>query len=157
MEDDNDDLELDDANEWDRSMSYSGDPLEGGENGSNVTDDVEIYPLVTPDEKHLVTDYLYLALEQMQPYVAVATMPLMLCWLLFHIVRHPILNCPPTAAATGATWWMLIASVATRDVGRAFQDWHASIALVVSCRFVPRCHLVIHCISSFFIFHQTNL
>jgi hypothetical protein len=79
MEDDNDDLELDDANEWDRSMSYSGDPLEGGENGSNVTDDVEIYPLVTPDEKHLVTDYLYLALEQMQPYVAVATMPLMLC------------------------------------------------------------------------------
>ena len=30
-------------------------------------DDVELYPLVTEDEKHLVADYLFLALEQMQP------------------------------------------------------------------------------------------
>ncbi len=32
-----------------------------------AVDDVELYPLVTSDEKHLVADYLFFALEQMQP------------------------------------------------------------------------------------------
>jgi hypothetical protein len=67
MEEDNDELDLENSNEWERSMSYGDDPLDDGEIGSNVVDDVAAYPLVTPEEKHLVTDYLYLALEQMQP------------------------------------------------------------------------------------------
>jgi hypothetical protein len=67
MEENHDELDMENANEWERSMSYGDDPLDGCENGSNVLDDVAAYPLVTPEEKHLVTDYLYLALEQMQP------------------------------------------------------------------------------------------
>lgn len=39
----------------------------GTQNSSVPVDDVKLYPLVTPDEKHLVADYLFLALEQMQP------------------------------------------------------------------------------------------
>ena len=59
----------------DNAASKECEILTGHEsNGSPVlkssgapSDDVEIYPLVTPDEKHLVADYLFLALEQMQP------------------------------------------------------------------------------------------
>ena len=30
-------------------------------------DEAEFYPLVLPEDKDLITDYLYLAMEQMQP------------------------------------------------------------------------------------------
>ena len=44
-----------------------GNPL--GEDGYPMipVDDVEVYPLVLPEDRGLITDYLYLAMEQMQP------------------------------------------------------------------------------------------
>lgn len=50
-EEDIDELGLDTGNDyWERSTSYGSVSLEGGEIGSNIMDDLEIYPLVTPDE-----------------------------------------------------------------------------------------------------------
>jgi hypothetical protein len=51
----------------DVEFGMDGNPL--GEDGYPMipVDDVEVYPLVLPEDRGLITDYLYLAMEQMQP------------------------------------------------------------------------------------------
>lgn len=56
----------DDNAEWGRGASLgSGGSLDGDDVA--VEEIVDTYPLVTPEDRPLITDYLYLALEQMQP------------------------------------------------------------------------------------------
>ena len=67
--------DLSPSNDYEPMLNHkSNDPssLDCGVIGTHslsapTVDDVELYPLVTSDEKHLVADYLFLALEQMQP------------------------------------------------------------------------------------------
>ena len=40
---------------------------EDKEESRPVQEEPEYYPLVLPEDKDLITDYLYLAMEQMQP------------------------------------------------------------------------------------------
>jgi len=65
-------------NEWRRGVSHGSNSPEGssamaGIVGSSsiqqqqMEEQIEIYPLVLPEDKPLISDYLYLALEQMQP------------------------------------------------------------------------------------------
>lgn len=42
-------------------------PKEELEESRPVQEEPEFYPLVLPEDKDLITDYLYLAMEQMQP------------------------------------------------------------------------------------------
>ena len=53
--------------EDDRSKSKDGSPVKSEGDGSQNNQEPEYYPLVLPEDKPLITDYLYLALEQMQP------------------------------------------------------------------------------------------
>ena len=39
----------------------------GGSPSTNMIEEIEIYSLVHPEDKPLLSNYLYLALEQMQP------------------------------------------------------------------------------------------
>lgn len=58
-----------DDDEDDIEFGMDGNPFEEDDVGYPKVpiDDVEIYPLVLLKDKDLITDYLYLALEQMQP------------------------------------------------------------------------------------------
>jgi hypothetical protein len=55
-------VEEDDASQ----QSEEASPLKRGYGGENV-EEPEYYPLVLPEDRPLITDYLYLALEQMVP------------------------------------------------------------------------------------------
>lgn len=57
----------DDGSYWLEDRSESP-PVAGlGSNPFTPIDEIELYPLVLPEDKLLISDYLYLALEQMQP------------------------------------------------------------------------------------------
>jgi hypothetical protein len=45
----------------------SQEPQAPAEEINPLLEETEIYPLVLPEDKHLISDYLYLTLEQMQP------------------------------------------------------------------------------------------
>lgn len=49
------------------SLTEDGSPLKIDFYGSQDVQEPEYYPLVLPEDKPLISDYLYLALEQMQP------------------------------------------------------------------------------------------
>ncbi|KAL3801081.1 hypothetical protein HJC23_002374 [Cyclotella cryptica] len=49
------------------SLAEDGSPLKIDFYGSQDVQEPEYYPLVLPEDKPLISDYLYLALEQMQP------------------------------------------------------------------------------------------
>ena len=73
-----DDDYIDDYNGWTRQTSQGsaapgsfdggmGGVAEPYVGGHQVSEDCEVYPLVQPEDSPLISDYLYLALEQMQP------------------------------------------------------------------------------------------